>query len=204
MESHYAHPESSNWSKRGQHQIKGRWNCIAHSLTSQIGQNKVNIELAADGMPLRTYWEFEWVEARSVSNYKQMEWHYAQPESSNWSKRGQYQISNTWNAIAHKLRVRIGQSEVSIKLTTDAWHYVHPESSNWSKRGQYQISSPWNGITHGLRVQIDQNKVSIKLAADRMPLRTSWEFKLVEARSTTYYQWKEQRRAHPESLNWSK
>ena len=99
-----------------------------------------------------------------------MEWHYALAESSNWPKRGQYKISRRWNGITHRLRVQIGQSEVSIKLAADGmalWHYARTESSNRSKRGQYQIS-----ITHTLRVQIGRSEISIKLAAGGMALRT--------------------------------
>ena len=48
-----------------------------------------------------------------------MEWYHALPESSNWSKRGQYPISSTWNDITHELRIQIGRSEVSIKSTAD-------------------------------------------------------------------------------------
>ena len=41
-----------------------------------------------------------------------MEWEYAQAESSNGSKLGQYGMSSEWNGIAHHLRVQGGQNEV--------------------------------------------------------------------------------------------
>ena len=210
MEWHYAHPESLNWSKRGQYHISSGWDGITHILRVQIGQSEVSITLAADGLALQTCWEFEVVKARSVSNQEQMEWYCAPAESSNWSKRGQYRISSRWNSITHILRVQIGQSTVSITLAVDEialrtswefklvkarsvsnqqrmeWHYGPTESSNWSKRGQSQISGGWNGIAHRLRVQIGQSEVSIKSGADGMVLRTGWEFKLVKARSVSH------------------
>ena len=68
MESHYALAENSNWSKRGQYQIKSTWNDITHELRIRIGRSEVSIKLAADGMGSRTSWEFELVEAMSVSD----------------------------------------------------------------------------------------------------------------------------------------
>ena len=113
MEWHYAQPESS---KRGQSQISSRWIGITNILRVRSGQSEVSITLAADGLALRTCWEFEVVKARSVSNQEQMEWYCAPAESSNWSKRGQYRISSGWNGITHNLRIQIGQSEVSTAL----------------------------------------------------------------------------------------
>ena len=157
MERHCSLPESSNWSKGSQYRMSRRWNGSTHSLRVEISRNKVSIILATEGITLHTIWELKLIRTRLVSNWQQMEWHYALPESWNWSKQGQYQISNRWNRITHFLRVQIGPRSVS-------------------------ISSRWNAITHFLRVQIGPNKVSIKLAAEGMALRTNWELKLVQAR----------------------
>ena len=119
MEWYCAPSERSNWSKRGQYQISSGWNGITHILRVQFGQSEVSIKSAADGMVLRTGWEFKLVKARSVSNQQHMEWYCAPSERSNWSKRGQYHISSTGNGITHTLRVHIRQSEVSIKLAAD-------------------------------------------------------------------------------------
>ena len=150
MEGHYAPSKSWNWSKRGQYQIGSRWNGITHFLRVQMGPNKVSIKLsggewhyalpesligsngisiklAANGMASRTSWEFKWVATRSVSGWQQMEGNYAQSESSNWSKRGQYQIGSRWNAITHGLRVQISKRKVSIKLEADGM----PLHTNW-------------------------------------------------------------------------
>lgn len=149
-----------------------RTNCV------QIGSNEVSIKLAANGIPLRTTWDFKWVpmglvsneqqtewhyaptefnliKTMSVSDSHQKEWHYARAESWNWSKRGRYTMSSGWNSITHFLRVNVGYNELSIKL---AQH--------------------WNGNTHFLRVEIGRNKASINLAADRMAL---WHYALAES-----------------------
>ena len=170
-------------SKRGQYKIRSGWNAITHKLRVQIGRNKVSMKSAADGMAFRTSWEFKLVEMRWIS------------------------MSSGWNGITHFLRVQIGRNEVSIKSAADGmelctnrefqtrsiWNeqrtecdYSHPENSNWLKRSQYQNDSTLNGIKHILRVQIGHNEVSIKLAADGMALRTTWEFKLVKARSVSH------------------
>lgn len=73
--------ESANWTKRGQYQINRRWNGITNCLRIQIVRNEVNIELAAEAMAWRTAWEFKLVEAMSISNWQEMQWHYALPES---------------------------------------------------------------------------------------------------------------------------
>jgi hypothetical protein len=67
-----------------------------------------------------------------------MECKYTPAESSNWLKRGQYQIRDRWNGVTHFLRVQIGRHEVS------------------------QISNRLNCITHYLSIQIVRNQVSIK------------------------------------------
>ena len=60
--------------------------------------------------------------ARSVWNEQPMEWGNVRPESSHWSKRGQYAINRKWNGSTYQLRVQIGR----------VW-----ASSNCSKPGQY-------------------------------------------------------------------
>ena len=80
-------------------------NGITHGLSVQIGRSEVGIKLAADGMPLRTAWQYILIKTRSVSNEQQMQGHYARAGNSNESKRSQYQISSRSNDIAHGLRV---------------------------------------------------------------------------------------------------
>ena len=74
----------------------------------------------------------------------------ALPGSSNWSKRGQYQITKRHNGTTHCLWVEIDWKEVSIELGVDRMA-LH---TNWE----------FNGV----------NEVNVELAADRMTLRTAW------------------------------
>ena len=73
MEWHCAHPETSNWSKRGRYWIGIGQNGFTHPLRLQIGPNEISIELALDGMALRTNWDFKLVQTRSVLNWNRTE-----------------------------------------------------------------------------------------------------------------------------------
>jgi hypothetical protein len=57
---------------------------------------------------------------KGSSNEEQMEWHYALSESSNVSKRGQYEMRRQWNVITHALKVQIRRGEFGIALAAEA------------------------------------------------------------------------------------
>ena len=63
------------------------------------------MELAMDGMALRSRWEFKLVETKSVSNQQLIEWQYAHAATLR-SQRGCNPFSIEW--AAHGLLVRTG------------------------------------------------------------------------------------------------
>jgi hypothetical protein len=153
-------------------------------------------------MELRTHWEFEVIEAISVSNEHLMQWNYTPTKSAKWMTWGQDWISSRWNASTHHLRVQHGWNEVSIKLaahgiwlctswefkvveTRSVWDeqplecdYAHSENSKWLKK----VSMEWTA--HGMWLLtcrefkvVDMRSVSNQ-RADGMALHTNWEFKV--------------------------
>jgi len=60
------------------------WHYV-RTVSFKSGQNKVSIEWVAHELALRTTWEFNMAQSRSVLNEKLMECYYAQTESSKWS-----------------------------------------------------------------------------------------------------------------------
>ena len=109
--------ERLNWSKRGQYQISRGWDGNTHFLRVTIGRNEVGINLVADGMALRTTWEFKLVEMRLVwvMNEHLMNWHYVHAGIPKGLQLGQCWLSTSWTSCTHPLPVK---SEISIERVT--------------------------------------------------------------------------------------